>query len=63
MYNIKELDNGLRIIQRPSKGDVIYCGFAIKAGTRDERDGEEGLHTSVNMRPSKEPFAGVLGKS
>ena len=43
MYNIKELDNGLRIIQRPSKGDVIYCGFAIKAGTRDEQEGEEGL--------------------
>ena len=43
MYNIKTLDNGLRIIQRPSEGEVVYCGFAIKAGTRDELPGEEGL--------------------
>lgn len=43
MYNTFQLENGLRIIQRPSSGNVIYCGFAIKAGTRDELPGEEGL--------------------
>ena len=43
MYNTATLDNGLRIIQRPSEGDVVYCGYAIKAGTRDETAGEEGL--------------------
>ena len=43
MYNTATLDNGLRIIQRPSDGDVVYCGYAIKAGTRDETAGEEGL--------------------
>ena len=43
MYNTYTLDNGLRIIQRPSANPVIYCGFAIKAGTRDELPGEEGL--------------------
>lgn len=43
MYNTFTLDNGLRIIHHPSSGNVIYCGYAIKAGTRDERQGEEGL--------------------
>lgn len=43
MYNTHTLPNGLRIIQRPSSSDVIYCGYAIKAGTRHEQEGEEGL--------------------
>lgn len=43
MYNTFTLDNGLRVIQHPSAGAVIYCGYAIKAGTRDEQPGEEGL--------------------
>ncbi|MGM9713207.1 MAG: M16 family metallopeptidase [Prevotella sp.] len=43
MYNTYTLPNGLRIIQRPSEGDVIYCGYAIATGTRDEMNGEEGL--------------------
>lgn len=42
-YNIHTLENGLRVIHRSSQGDVIYCGYAIKAGTRDEQEGEEGL--------------------
>lgn len=43
MYNTYTLSNGLRVIQRPSEGDVIYCGYAIATGTRDEMEGEEGL--------------------
>lgn len=42
-YNTFTLDNGLRVIHLPSESDVTYCGIAVKAGTRDERPGEEGL--------------------
>lgn len=42
-YNTHTLNNGLRIIHRPSVGDVLYCGYALKVGTRDELPGEEGL--------------------
>lgn len=31
------LANGLRIIHCPSPTDVVYCGYAINAGTRDEK--------------------------
>ncbi len=37
------LENGLRIIHSPSPTDVIYCGYAINAGTRDEQDNEQGM--------------------
>ena len=37
------LENGLRIIHCPSPTDVIYCGYAINAGTRDEKDNEQGI--------------------
>lgn len=43
LYNTHTLDNGLRIIQRPSAGDVLYLGYAIGAGSRDEGPDEEGL--------------------
>lgn len=42
-YNIQTLPNGLRIIHKPSTAKVIYCGYGINAGTRDELPGEEGL--------------------
>lgn len=42
-YNTYQLDNGLRVIHLPSESKVIYCGIAVKAGTRDEQPGEEGL--------------------
>ncbi len=41
--HIHTLANGLRIIQIPSFSPVIYCGFAINAGTRDEYDNEQGM--------------------
>lgn len=42
-YNTHTLDNGLRIIHLPSDSKVVYCGYQIHAGTRDEEPGEEGL--------------------
>lgn len=42
-YNTYTLDNGLRIIHLFSTSQVIYCGYEINAGTRDEMLGEEGL--------------------
>lgn len=42
-YTTHTLGNGLHIIHRLSAGDVIYCGYALKVGTRDELPGEEGL--------------------
>ena len=37
------LPNGLRIIHVPTTSPVTYCGFAINAGTRDERAEQQGM--------------------
>ena len=37
------LPNGLRIIHREAPSPVVYCGYAVNAGTRDEQPGEEGM--------------------
>ncbi|MCR5680491.1 MAG: insulinase family protein [Prevotella sp.] len=42
-YNTCKLDSGLRVIHLPSASDVIICGIAVKAGTRNEQRGQEGL--------------------
>lgn len=42
-YNTFTLPNGLRIIHRQTDSPVVYCGYEINAGTRDEEAGEEGL--------------------
>ena len=42
-YNTYTLDNGLRIIHLPSDSKVVYCGYQINAGTRNEEPGEGGL--------------------
>ena len=42
-YNTHTLSNGLRIIQLPSASPVVYCGYAVSAGTRDEQPGREGM--------------------
>ena len=42
-YNTYTLDNGLRVIHLPSDSKVVYCGYQINAGTRNEEPGEEGL--------------------
>ena len=40
-YNTHTLANGLRIIHLPSAQPVVYCGYAVGAGTRDEELGRE----------------------
>ena len=42
-YNTVMLPNGLRVIHCPSPSPVVYCGYAVNAGTRDELPGEEGM--------------------
>ena len=43
-YNTHTLANGLRIIHLPSAQPVVYCGYAVGAGTREEELGrEEGM--------------------
>lgn len=40
-YNTHTLTNGLRIIHLAEDSEVAYCGYAIKAGTRNEADEKE----------------------
>ena len=40
-YNTHTLSNGLRIIHLAEESEVVYCGYAMKAGTRDEADKKE----------------------
>ncbi|MBR6191598.1 MAG: insulinase family protein [Prevotella sp.] len=42
-YNTHTLHNGMRIIHLMQDSEVVYCGYAIKAGTRDEAQDEYGL--------------------
>lgn len=42
-YETHTLPNGLRIISMRNMSEVAYCGYAIKAGSRDEMPGEDGL--------------------
>ena len=42
-YNTYILDNGLRIIHLPSTSQVVWCGYDLAVGSRDEMPGEEGL--------------------
>ena len=37
------LDNGLRIVVDYRPGQVVYCGLAVAAGTRDQLDNESGM--------------------
>ena len=50
-YNTYILQNGLRLIHLPSASQVVYCGYDIAAGTRDERlrvgDGTSGIRLRV----------------
>lgn len=42
-YDTYTLANGLRVIHLGTPSDVVYCGYVIAAGTRDEEVGQEGL--------------------
>ena len=37
------LPTGLRLLHIPGSGDVEYFGMAVRAGSRNEQPGEEGL--------------------
>jgi predicted Zn-dependent peptidase len=37
------LNNGIRIIHKPEKSEVGYCGIIINAGSRDEKEHEHGM--------------------
>lgn len=43
IYNVCTLANGLRIIHTQNSSAVTYCGYAIDAGTRDEKENEQGM--------------------
>ncbi len=42
-YNLATLQNGLRVIHCPDKSPVVYCGYLVAAGSRNEAPGEDGL--------------------
>lgn len=42
-FNTATLPNGLRVIHQPCDSPVVYCGYQVNAGARDEQPGEEGL--------------------
>lgn len=42
-YNTYTLPNGLRIIHRPVISDVVYCGYAINAGSRQDPENKDGM--------------------
>ena len=60
-YNTTMLPNGLRVIHCPSPSPVVYCGYAVNAGTRDELPGEEGMahfceHMTFKGTTSRRPI-------
>ena len=42
-YQTTTLSNGLRVIHLQDASPVVYCGYGINAGSRDEAPGDEGL--------------------
>jgi len=42
-YNTSTLPNGLRVVHLVTQSPVVYCGIGVKAGTRNELPGQEGL--------------------
>lgn len=42
-YMTHTCPSGLRLIHLQSSSKVVFCGFAVKAGSRNEAEGEEGL--------------------
>lgn len=60
-YNTFTLDNGLRIIHQNSTSDVVYCGYEINAGTRNELPTEDGIahfceHVSFKGTERRRPW-------
>ena len=42
-YNTHTLANGLRVIHLHDNSPVVFCGYGVNAGSRDEAPGDEGL--------------------
>ena len=42
-YNTYTLANGLRVIHRHDASPVVFCGYGVNVGSRDEAPDEEGL--------------------
>ncbi|MGX8696410.1 MAG: M16 family metallopeptidase [Prevotella sp.] len=40
---LNSLPQGLRVIHLPSDSQVVYCGIAVSAGTRNERGDQQGM--------------------
>lgn len=60
-YNTLTLDNGLRVIHLQGDSQVVYCGYEINVGTRNELPGAEGLAHFASMSLSKAPPGGGPG--
>jgi predicted Zn-dependent peptidase len=43
VYQTATLEGGLRLLYIRNAAPVVYCGFAIDAGSRDELPGEQGM--------------------
>lgn len=43
LYNTITLSNGLRVIHQSSDSNVVYCGYELNVGTRNEKPGYEGM--------------------
>lgn len=43
LYNTVTLSNGLRVIHQSSDSNVVYCGYELNVGTRNEESGYEGM--------------------
>lgn len=43
LYNTVTLSNGLRVIHQSSDSNVVYCGYELNVGTRNEEPGYEGM--------------------
>lgn len=43
MIETTTLDNGLRVVVDHHPGQVVYCGLAVDAGTRDQLESESGM--------------------
>lgn len=42
-YKLHTFPNGIRLVHKPSKGEVFHCGLMINAGSRDESLSEFGV--------------------
>lgn len=42
-YQSYTLPNGIRLLHVHDTSPIVYCGFAVNVGTRDEHDDEQGM--------------------